>query len=187
VLGEMVDGDWSDDASWDTAVAVVEGFMDYWESNRAVFRVVELTTVEGDLRFQGLRYGPQLGHGDLARVIAHHAAPRARRRGRTPWRPPARSWPCWPRCRHRYGFEFWGSAPPRWSYSQARLLHWSVTGRPARRGSGCPVRTVRPPHRTGRRRGRGGRTAKPKGRPPGLSGRPSLPQGDGLTVSPAAP
>jgi len=55
VLGGLVDGDWSEAASWDTAVAVVEGFMDYWERNRAVFRVVELTTVEGDLRFQGLR------------------------------------------------------------------------------------------------------------------------------------
>src|SRR5664280_1871683 len=55
VLAGLVDGDWTESASWDTAVAVVEGFMDYWERNRAVFRVVELTTVEGDLRFQGLR------------------------------------------------------------------------------------------------------------------------------------
>src|SRR5580698_9659139 len=54
-LAELVDGDWSDDASWDTAQRVVEGFMAYWEANRAVFRVVELATEEGDLRFQGLR------------------------------------------------------------------------------------------------------------------------------------
>ena len=74
VLGEMVDGDWSDDASWDTAVAVVEGFMDYWERNRAVFRVVELTTVEGDLRFQGLRVRALNSVTvTLARVIANHA------------------------------------------------------------------------------------------------------------------
>ena len=55
ILANLIDGDWSDEASWSTAVAVVEGFMDYWERNRAVLRVVELTTVEGDLRFQGLR------------------------------------------------------------------------------------------------------------------------------------
>ena len=55
VLADLVDGDWSEGASWATAVAVVEGFMEYWETNRAVFRVVELATEEGDLRFQGLR------------------------------------------------------------------------------------------------------------------------------------
>src|ERR1039457_920870 len=45
VLAGLVDGDWSEEASWSTAVAVVEGFMDYWERNRAVFRVVALPPV----------------------------------------------------------------------------------------------------------------------------------------------
>src|SRR3984957_4454710 len=54
-LAELVDGTWTEDASWDTAMAVVTGFMDYWEANRSVFRVVELATEEGDRRFQGLR------------------------------------------------------------------------------------------------------------------------------------
>ncbi len=55
LLAELVDGDWTEPASWKTATAVVSGFMDYWEANRSVFRVVELATEEGDLRFQGLR------------------------------------------------------------------------------------------------------------------------------------
>src|SRR5580692_524602 len=55
LLAELVDGNWSEDASWETATSVVTGFMDYWETNRSVFRVVELATEEGDLRFQGLR------------------------------------------------------------------------------------------------------------------------------------
>src|SRR5580698_3389011 len=54
-LAELVDGDWSEQCSWATAQRVVEGFFDYWEANRAVFRVVELATEEGDLRFRGLR------------------------------------------------------------------------------------------------------------------------------------
>src|SRR3984957_13288551 len=54
-LAELVDGDWSEPYSWDTARRVVQGFVDYWEANRAVFRVVELATEEGDLRFRGLR------------------------------------------------------------------------------------------------------------------------------------
>ncbi len=76
VLADLVDGDWSESASWDTAVAVVEGFMDYWERNRAVFRVIELTTVEGDLRFQGLRVRAlNAVTVTLAKVIAGHAGP----------------------------------------------------------------------------------------------------------------
>src|SRR5579872_4886936 len=43
-LASLVDGDWSEDAGWDTARAVVEDFMAYWETNRAVFRVVALAT-----------------------------------------------------------------------------------------------------------------------------------------------
>src|SRR5580658_6646759 len=54
-LADLVDGDWTEDGSWATASAVVTGFMAYWEENRSVFRVVELATEEGDLRFQGLR------------------------------------------------------------------------------------------------------------------------------------
>src|SRR5487761_1833715 len=54
-LAALVDGDWSEEEGWNTARAVVQGFMDWWEANRAVFRVVELAPEEGDLRFQGLR------------------------------------------------------------------------------------------------------------------------------------
>src|SRR5271155_2436873 len=38
-LAELVGGDWSEEASWHTALAVTEGFLGYWEDNRAVFRV----------------------------------------------------------------------------------------------------------------------------------------------------
>lgn len=54
-LADLVEGDWSDPVGWNTARGVVDGFNAYWERNRAVFRVVELATEEGDLRFQGLR------------------------------------------------------------------------------------------------------------------------------------
>ena len=37
---------------------VTEGFMDYWEENRPVFRVVELATEEGDRRSGGSGCGP---------------------------------------------------------------------------------------------------------------------------------
>jgi AcrR family transcriptional regulator len=132
LLAELVDGDWTEDASWGTAVAVVTGFMDYWEENRSVFRVVELATEEGDLRFQGLRVralnavtvtlarligaggvsvspagsDPMAVAGTLISMLAHVAA-------------------------HQYGFEFWGIRTTAMIDSQARVLHWAVTGRAA--------------------------------------------------------
>jgi AcrR family transcriptional regulator len=131
LLAELVDGDWTEDASWGTATAVVTGFMDYWEENRSVFRVVELATEEGDLRFQGLRVralnavtvtlarligsggvsvspagsDPMAVAGTLISMLAHVAA-------------------------HQYGFEFWGIRTNAMVDSQARVLHWAVTGRP---------------------------------------------------------
>ena len=137
-LAGLVDGDWSEGASWTTAVAVVQGFMDYWETNRAVFRVVELTTVEGDLRFQGLRVRAlNAVTVTLARVIAT-----------TSDGSPAGSDPMAAAgtliamlaqvAGHRYGFEFWGIRTASLVDSQARLLHWSVTGRPAPEGARVP-------------------------------------------------
>ena len=119
VLAALVDGDWSEDASWETAVAVVEGFMDYWERNRAVFRVVELTTVEGDLRFQGLRVRAlNAVTVTLARVIANNAGHRVRRRVPTRWPPRAPSSPCWPK---------WpGTVTDSSSGGSVRLPWWTV-------------------------------------------------------------
>jgi AcrR family transcriptional regulator len=132
LLADLVDGNWTAEASWETATAVVSGFMDYWESNRSVFRVVELATEEGDLRFQGLRVralnavtvtlARVIGAGEavdspagtdpmavaatLISMLAHVAA-------------------------HQYGFEFWGIRTTAMIDTQARVLHWAVTGRAA--------------------------------------------------------
>ena len=35
---------------------------------------------------------------------------------------------------HRYGFEFWGIRTRNLIDTQARMLHWSVTGRPGPTG-----------------------------------------------------
>jgi AcrR family transcriptional regulator len=131
-LADLVDGDWSDDASWETARRVVEGFMAYWDANRAVFRVVELATEEGDLRFQGLRVRAlNAVTVTLARVIASG----------TPNRSPAGTDAMAVAATlismlahvaaHRYGFEFWGIRTTAMVDTQARVLHWAVTGQPA--------------------------------------------------------
>ena len=140
VLAGAVDGDWSDAASWDTAVAVVVGFMDYWERNRAVLRVVELTTVEGDLRFQGLRVRAlNAVTVTLAKVIAANAGSSGSPAGADPMAVAGTLIAMLAQVSsHRYGFEFWGIRTASLVDSQARLLHWTVTGRPAPEGVKIP-------------------------------------------------
>ena len=137
VLADLVDGDWSDGASWATAVAVVEGFMSYWETNRAVFRVVELTTVEGDLRFQGLRVRAlNAVTVTLARVILTAGDGSRSPTGADPMAAAGTLIAMLTQVAgHRYGFEFWGIRTASLVDSQARLLHWAVTGRPAPDGA----------------------------------------------------
>ncbi len=132
LLAELVDGDWTEDASWGTASAVVTGFMDYWEANRSVFRVVELATEEGDLRFQGLRVRAlNAVTVTLARVIGAGGAG-ASPAGSDPMAVAATLISMLAHvAAHQYGFEFWGIRTTAMVDSQARVLHWAVTGRAA--------------------------------------------------------
>lgn len=146
VLASLVDGDWSQETAWHTARQVVQGFMDYWELNRAVFRVVELAGEEGDLRFRGLRVRAlNAVTVTLARVIAG-TAPEPGPAGTDPMAVAATLISMLAHvAAHRYGYEFWGIRTDSLVDSQARLLLWSVTGRPAPRGADLPP----PPPRTG--------------------------------------
>ena len=139
-LAELVGGDWSEQASWDTALAVTEGFLAYWESNRAVFRVVDLATEEGDAQLRGIRVRAlNAVTVALAQVIVA-AAPSAEGAPGMVTSSPAGSDPMAVAgtlvamfasvSAHRYGFEFWGIRTGHLIDSQARLLHWAVTGRP---------------------------------------------------------
>ncbi len=124
------DGSWRGRAGYDTATAVVDAFLDFWEEHRAVLRVVDLATDEGDQRFRQIRtrllhevtvaLAEVVGHfqdegrvprdldrtataGTLVSMLAHVAA-------------------------HRYGFEFWGIRTRDLRHSMARQLYWGVTG-----------------------------------------------------------
>ena len=132
-LAELVDGDWSEASSWDTARRVVEGFMEYWERNRAVFRVVELATEEGDLRFRGLRVRAlNAVTVTLARVVAAADPSRPAAAGADAMAAAATVISMLAHvASHRYGFEFWGIRTSSMTDSQARILHWVVTGRAA--------------------------------------------------------
>ncbi|GAA2458473.1 TetR family transcriptional regulator [Streptomyces lavendulocolor] len=55
-LTELVAGrSWVGKAAWQTAEELVEGFLDFWRSNDAILRVIDLGAAEGDKRFYKIR------------------------------------------------------------------------------------------------------------------------------------
>jgi AcrR family transcriptional regulator len=123
-------GSWEAPEAAGTALALVDGFLTFWDEHRAVLRVVDLATDEGDGRFQKIRVGllndiakslaevirgaqqagrspkgidPMATAGVLVSMLAHVAA-------------------------HQYGFEFWGIRTADVRSSMSRQVAWGVTG-----------------------------------------------------------
>lgn len=119
------DSPWRGTQGLATASRVVDGFLDLWERNRPVLRVVDLSTSEGDMRFRNIRtrilnditvalsdvvrssgvpgVDPMAHAASLVSMLATVAS-------------------------HRYGFEFWGIRLEQMRRSVARIVHASVTG-----------------------------------------------------------
>lgn len=51
----LEDRSWVGKAGWQTSQDLVEGFLDFWRTNEAILRVVDLGAAEGDKRFYKLR------------------------------------------------------------------------------------------------------------------------------------
>lgn len=123
------EADWRGKAGYRAATDLVDGVLGLWERHRAVLRVVDLATAEGDLRFQNIRthllnevtselrdviqmfkdrhpadLDPMAQAAALVSMLVHVAA-------------------------HRYGYEFWGIRLDDVRRSVARILYTSVTGR----------------------------------------------------------
>ena len=141
-LAELVEGDWSEEHSWATALSVVEGFLTFWEENRAIFRVLELGQEEADAGLRGIRVRALNAITvALARAIAVQQPPLRRGEGSSS---PAGADPMAVAgtlvamltsvSAHRYGFEFWGIRTSNLIDSQARMVHFAVTGRPGPEG-----------------------------------------------------
>jgi len=130
-LAGLVRGDWRGEAGMETARRVTEAFLAYYDSHRAVFRVVDLLTEEGDLRFQRLRTRALAGITEAFReVIAEHKAegklgpevdPTATAYVLTALLAHVAA--------HQYGFEFWGVRTATTVETVARILYWTVTGK----------------------------------------------------------
>lgn len=131
VLAELVrEPTWKGKGGWAAAVGLVDGFLTFWEEHRAVLRVVELATNEGDQRFRQLRTGllNQLTNA-LAELIGEFQ--RSGRRHPDDEDPMATAAVLVAMlasvASHRYGMEFWGIRANDTRSSMAEIIYWSVT------------------------------------------------------------
>src|SRR5581483_3129266 len=120
------DGSWRGRAGYDTATAVVDAFLDFWEEHRAVLRVVDLATDEGDQRFRQIR--TRLLHEvtvALAEVAAYFQAEGRLPKGLDPTATAGTLVSMLAHvAAHRDGFEFWGIRTRDLRTSMARQLYW---------------------------------------------------------------
>jgi hypothetical protein len=142
VAGLIRNGDWGGGNGGETARSVVRGFLDYWEAHRSIFRVVDLATEEGDLRFQRLRVRAL---GEITQALAE-AITDQQRQGRLGSEIDATAEAfvliamlahC---AAHQYGFEFWGVRTSAQIETIARILHGSITGERMRPAPTSPSR-----------------------------------------------
>jgi len=130
-LTELIENaSWTGRAANESAMTLVDAFLSIWEEHRAVLRVVDLATLEGDLRFQNVRtrllnqvttaltdvvakakkeghhprdLDPTAQAASIVSMLAHVAS-------------------------HRYGFEFWGIRMTDMRRSLAGIVATSLTG-----------------------------------------------------------
>jgi AcrR family transcriptional regulator len=131
-LTELIEcSTWRGRAASESALALVDGFLSLWEEHRAVLRVVDLATLEGDLRFQNVR--TRLLNQVTTALKDVVAA--AKREGRHPrdLDPTAQAASLVSMlahvASHRYGFEFWGIRLDDMRRSLAGIVATGVTGR----------------------------------------------------------
>jgi len=125
-------GSWVGVDGYATAVAIADGFLQFWETNAALMRVIELTVAEGDQRFQSIRL--DLLHEftvALAKVIASE---QESTRVADPLDPMATASVLVSMlahvAAHREGFEPYGMDSSQLRASMAHIVWTTVTGQP---------------------------------------------------------
>jgi AcrR family transcriptional regulator len=130
LVGLVKRGPWRGAAGFETAQAIARGYVQLWDDNWPLMRVLDLTSAEGDQRFRSIRtrllnqfttaladviaveqangrsvpsLDPMATAGVLVSMLAHVAA-------------------------HRYGFEFYGIRTADLEESMAHILYATATG-----------------------------------------------------------
>jgi AcrR family transcriptional regulator len=128
-LVPLVEGPrWRGKAGYAAALAVVDGYLDFWAAHGAVVRVMDLGTNEGDPRFHQLRsrlftrFNEALAERVIQeRPVGDQIDPRATAGAMTSMLAHVAD--------HRYGFEAYGIRTADFRVAMGRILFTTVTGR----------------------------------------------------------
>jgi AcrR family transcriptional regulator len=134
-LSDIVRGQsWRGAKGYDTALRLVDALLEFWESHRAILRVVDLLVAEDDLRFRSVR---QRLLNDLAVAMTDVIAERQGSTGRrvpTEQRIPMATAGVLVAmlanvATHRYTYEFWGIRTAELRHSMADIVYTSLSGK----------------------------------------------------------
>ncbi|MCA1726835.1 MAG: TetR/AcrR family transcriptional regulator [Actinobacteria bacterium] len=126
------EGDWRGKGGPVAAQRLVDAILDLWERHRAVMRVVDLSTAEGDLRFRNIRVHLLNEVTESLRRVIEERQRQRRARGVDPMAQAAALVSMLVHvAAHRYGFEFWGIKTDDMRRAAAGLVYTGVTGRHA--------------------------------------------------------
>jgi len=120
---------WKGRAAYESALAVSDRFLEFWDRRRPLLRVVDLASGEGDRRFGSIRARLL---NEITQALSE-AILRLQPRKRDDVDPMATAGVLVAMlasvASHRYGFEFWGIRISDARRSMADLVYWSVTGK----------------------------------------------------------
>jgi AcrR family transcriptional regulator len=125
---------WRGAKGYDTALTLVDALIEFWESHRAILRVVDLLVAEDDLRFRAVRHRLL---NDLAVAMSEVIAGTKGSTGRsvpTEQRIPMATAGVLVAmlanvATHRYTYEFWGIPTAELRRSMADIVYTSLTGK----------------------------------------------------------
>jgi len=119
---------WRGRAGYDAALAVVDGYLDFWDDHGSVVRVMDLATNEGDARFRQIRSRMFTRFNEALadrvrqeRAVGDDVDPRATAGAMTSMLAHVAD--------HRYGFEAYGIRTADVRETMRRILFTTVTGR----------------------------------------------------------
>ena len=131
LLAPLGDASLTGRAGYKTVLALVDAFLDFWDSHQAVLRVVDLAIVEGDARFRAIRN--ELIEPVISSLADAVADMQKRGRGNPDLDPKAQASVLVSMLahvsEHRAGLEAWGVKHDDARHSMARVIYWTVTGR----------------------------------------------------------
>jgi AcrR family transcriptional regulator len=126
----VTEGPWKGKDGYATALALADAFYAFWEEHRSVLRVVEVSTQEGDQRFNQIRSRMLVGVTDAMQDVFRQVQREGKHPASLDPRAVAGALVAMLAnvASHQYGFEFWGIRTSDTREAMARQVYWGLTG-----------------------------------------------------------